>query len=67
MMTSHKDFPSDHLMSRPIVDDGMSSKLLIATVAHAAISPLRPRFLIAPFAVEHVVLPENCVARDSDP
>jgi len=33
MMTSHKDFPSDYLMSWPIMEDGMSSKLLTATGA----------------------------------
>lgn len=33
MMTSHKDLSSDYLVSWPIVDNGMSSKLLTATGA----------------------------------
>lgn len=33
MMTPHKNFPSDYLMSWSVVDNGMSSKLLTATGA----------------------------------
>jgi len=29
-MTSHKDFPTDNLVRRSVVDDGMSGKLLTA-------------------------------------
>ena len=33
MVTPHKDFSSDYLVSWSVVDDGMSSKLLTATGA----------------------------------